>query len=54
MELMVFLKTLEQEIQNRGVKDYAEFLQHLYAGKKYAQLSGCSVKMILEFLALQL
>ncbi len=54
MELMVFLKTLEQEIENRGVKDYVDFLPHLYAGKKYAQLSGCSIKMILEFLAVSL
>ena len=53
-DLVIFLKELEQEISNRNVSDYTDALSDIYTFKTYAQLSGCSVKMMLEYLALQL
>ncbi len=53
-DLVIFLKSLEQEISKRNVSDYVEVLSDIYTFKTYTQLSGCSVKMMLEYLALML
>ena len=53
-DLVIFLKGLEEEISKRNVSDYADALSDIYTFKTYAQLSGCSVKMMLEYLALML
>ena len=51
-DLGKFLNTLESEISDRGIQSYSGALKDIYTFKTYAQLSGCSVKMMLEYLAL--
>lgn len=51
-DLVVFLNGLEEEISQRKVSDYTDVLSDIYIFKTYAQLSGCSVKMMMEYLAL--
>ncbi len=52
--LVIFLKGLEEEISTRNIAKYTDVLSDIYTFKTYAQLSGCSVKMMLEYLVLQL
>lgn len=50
-ELADFLDELEQELGKEKTKIYHSFIDELYTLKSYAQLSGCSPKMILEYTA---
>jgi len=54
IDVIQFLDTLEYTVVEHQTKLYINNIQDIYTLKTYAQLSGCSPKMILEYTALTL